>query len=177
MIIVIGLLATLMGIAVPVVQDVMSGVVHGQAQQLVESELQQARLKAVTSNRIIRVRFNCPGPGQFRTIELVGTPTAPAPQDIAANRCSGSVYPYPPADQNILTLPNLDGPVKRFDPRVTFSAAPTIEFWPTGEAHGVNPSDQTSILLAGGETSITLKKGNTLKTVKVNSLGKIEGLQ
>ena len=176
MIIVVALLATLMGIAVPVFQDVMSGIVHGQAQQLIESELQQARLKAVTSNRVMRVRFNCPSAGQFRTVELIGTPASPAPQDTATNRCSGSVYPYPPADRNALTLPNLDGPVKQIDTRITFGAAPTIEFWPTGAAYGVS-SDGTSVLLAGGETSITLKKGTDIRTVKVNSLGKVEGVQ
>lgn len=176
MIVVVGLLATLMGIAVPVMRDVMSGIVHGQAQQLVESELQQARLKAVTTNRIIRVRFNCPSAGEFRTVELIGTPTSPAPEDTATNRCSGSAYPYPPADRNVLTRPNLDGPVKRIDPRVTFGAAPTIEFWPSGAAYGVN-GDGTSALLAAGETSITLTKGTDVRTVKVNSLGKIEGIQ
>ena len=176
MIIVVALLATLLGISVPVIQDTMNGIVHGQAQQLVESELQQARLKAVTTNRIVRVKFNCPGAGQFRTIELIGTTGAPAPADIAANRCSASVYPYPPTDQNVLTLPNLDGPVRRIDSRVTFGAAPTIEFRPGGGAYAVN-TDGTSTAFATGEASITLVKGNVVKTVKVNSLGKVEGIQ
>lgn len=174
--VVIGLIATITGIAVPAIHDVMNGIAHGQAQQLVESELQQARLKAVTTNRILRVRFNCPVAGQFRTVELIGTPTVPVAADTAANRCQESAFPYPAVDDNPLTRPNLDGPVKRIDKRVTFGAAPIIEFRPSGSAYTVDATGK-SILLPGGETSITLVKGTAVKIVRVNSLGKVEGVQ
>ena len=176
LLVVMALLGTIAAIAVPAIHDVTSGIVHGQAQQLVESELQQARLKAVTSNRIVRVRFNCPANGQFRTVELIGTPAAPATADTANNRCNATVYPFPPPDTNRLTLPNLDGPVKLLDTRVTFGAAPTIEFRPSGGAFTVN-SDGTSTPFVGGQTAITLVKGGVIKTVRVNSLGKVEGVQ
>jgi hypothetical protein len=144
---------------------------------MVESELQQARLKAVSTNRIMRVRFNCPVAGQFRTVELIGTPSAPATQDTASNRCALTAYPYPAADRNVVTLPNHDGTVKRLDPRVAFGAAPTIEFRPTGTAHAVNSDGTSGPPLATTGTAITLTKGAVVKTVKVNGLGKVEGVQ
>ena len=121
----------------------------GQARRIVHSELQQARMKSVTSNLVMRVRFNCPAAGQFRMLELLGTPSAPAPQDTAANRCSDTMYPFPPADQNPVTLPNQDGPIRRIDPRVSFGAVQTIEFRPTGTAYSVNPDGTSGPPLAG----------------------------
>ena len=38
--------------------------------------------------------------------------------DTAANRCQESAFPYPAVDDNPLTRPNLDGPVKRIDKRI-----------------------------------------------------------
>src|SRR5688572_10037555 len=102
------LVATIAAIAVPALKDVMGSIRHGQAAQLVESELQQARMKAVTTNRVIRVRFNCPAAGEFRMTELIGTPAVPDAQDTASDRCSTATYPFPPADQSIVTTPNHD---------------------------------------------------------------------
>src|SRR5690349_21669651 len=118
MVIVMTLLATITAIAVPALKDYSDAVALGQAQRLIAGELQQARMKAVTTNRIIRVRFNCPAARQFRMLELIGTPTVPATQDTASNRCSDTAYPYPAPDNNQLTLPNQDGPIRRIDPRV-----------------------------------------------------------
>src|SRR5688500_1526087 len=95
MVVVVALVAILAGIAVPAMQTMSNAIVHGQAQQMVKSELQQARLRSVSTNRVLRVRFNCPAAGQFRMVELVGTPSTPATLDTAANRCSETVYPYP----------------------------------------------------------------------------------
>ena len=173
---VLGFLAVLGAIAVPGVQNFSAAIALGQAQQLVESELQQARLKAVSTNRVMRVRFNCPGAGQFRMVELIGTPAAPAAADTAPNRCSITAFPYPAADRNALTRPNHDGPLKEINQRVVFGAAPTIEFWPTGAAYTVN-ADGTSAALPGGASSITVTKGTVTKTVTVNGLGKVEGVQ
>jgi Tfp pilus assembly protein FimT len=176
-VIAMALIGVLAGIAVPALQNMANAIVHGQAQQMIESELQQARLKAVSTNRIIRVRFNCPVAGQFRIVELIGTPTAPAAQDTAANRCSDTAYPYPAGDHNPVTVPNQDGPVKQLDSKISFGAAPTIEFRPAGSAHSVNADGTSGPPLAGAGTAITVTKGAVVKTVTVNGLGKIEGVQ
>ena len=62
----------------------------------VERELQFARLKSVSTNRPMRIRFNCPVAGQFRVVELIGTPRVPLAADGAANRCDETIYPYRP---------------------------------------------------------------------------------
>jgi len=172
MVVVITLIAIISAMSVPIIKDFGDAVALGQAQRLVQTELQQARMKAVTSNRNMRVRFNCPAAGQFRTVELIGTPTFPAAQDTAANRCSETVYPYP-ADNNALTLPNQDGPVRRIDTRVTFGATQTIEFRPTGLAYAVNADGTSNVVLGGNGAAITVTKSGTVKTVTVNALGKI----
>jgi type II secretory pathway pseudopilin PulG len=168
------LIGVLSAMAVPSIQDIQNSIALGEATRRIESELQQAKLLAVTTNRPIRVRFNCPQAGYYRTVELIGTPSNPDAADDAANRCSGAMYPSPPADQNPLTRPNHDGPARQLDPRVTFGAVQTIEFWPDGTAHinagGANPWSQ--IPPAG--IAITLTKGAVVKTVTVNGLGKIE---
>jgi hypothetical protein len=143
----------------------------GQAAREVERELQTARLLAVSTNRPIRVRFNCPTPGQYRMVELIGTPTLPAAADSAANRCQETVYRFPPTDSNPMTLPNHDGPVRRLDSSVSFGATKTIEFWPDGTAHpdigGAGP-------WPAGDTAISVTKGVNVKQITVNGLGKIQ---
>ena len=173
-IIVTVLIATLSAISLPLIQDMANSIALGQARRIVHSELQQARMKSVTSNRVMRVRFNCPAAGQFRMVELVGTSSVPGPQDTAANRCSDTVHPFPAADQNPVTLPNLDGPVRRIDPRVSFGAVQTIEFRPTGTAYSVNPDGTSGPPLPGSGVAITLTKGTEVRSVTVNALGKIQ---
>jgi Tfp pilus assembly protein FimT len=173
MVIVMMFIAALSAMAIPLLKDFDGAIALGQAQRLVQSELQQARMKAVTTNRILRVRFDCPANKQFRTVELIGTPTVPAPEDSAANRCSDTVYPYPPADNSVITMPNLDGPVRRIDPRVSFGAVQTIEFRPTGIAYSVNGDGTSGPPLAAAGIGITVTKDSKVKTVTVNALGKI----
>jgi hypothetical protein len=113
--------------------------------------------------------------GAYRIIELVGTPATPAAADTAANRCALGNYPYPAdADRNPLTRPNHDGPVRYLDPKVTFTASTTIEFWPDGTAHtdtgGTNPWPGIS----GTGTVITLTKNNLTKNILVNGVGKVQ---
>src|SRR5688500_11115913 len=99
--------AILAGAAAPQFADMTGGMRLRQGLREVERELQAARLRAVTSNRPIRVRFNCPAAGQYRMVELIGTPTDPdAEEDLDTNldRCSSGEYPYPAGDANRLTL-------------------------------------------------------------------------
>ena len=175
MIIVVFFIATVSAIAIPVMSDIAGSIVLAESQRAVQSELQQARLKAVTSNRILRVRFNCPVAQQFRIVELIGTPSLPASQDTASNRCSDVSFPYPAGDDNPVTAPNYDGPLRRLDSRVTFGTVQTIEFRPSGTAHSVN-ADGTSGPMVGDGIQIELKKGTDERSVTVNSLGKISSV-
>jgi Tfp pilus assembly protein FimT len=167
-------LAILMAMAVPTIQDIGNAIALGEMQRNVQSELQQARLKSVSSNRIMRVRFNCPLVGQFRTVEVIGTPTAPAAQDTANNRCNDAAYPFPAPDANPVTLPNQDGPVRRLHPKVSFGATQTIEFRPTGMAYSVNADATSGPPIAGQGVSITVTKGAAVKAVTVNALGRVQ---
>jgi len=168
------MLGTLAAISVPAIHNIKDTIVLGEAQRMIRSELQQARLKSVSSNRIIRVRFDCLGPQEFRMVELIGTPSAPSALDTAPNRCSDIAYPYPPADHNPVTRPNEDGPVKRIDPSVSFGATQTIEFRPTGTAHSVNPNGTSGPPLAGAGAAITVTKGAAVKAVTVNAVGRVQ---
>ena len=85
-----------------------------------------ARLKAVTSNRTMRVRFNCPSPGLYRVVEVVNN----AAIDNAADRCSSTTYPYP--DPNPAALPDLDGPVMVLRGGITFGGVQDLGIAPTG---------------------------------------------
>jgi hypothetical protein len=162
-----------MAMAVPSLQNMGEALALGEAQRRIASELNQARLKAVSTNRPMRVRFNCPAAGYYRTVELVGTPSKPAVEDTAADRCAPAKYPSPPADLDPLTLPNHDSAPQKLDTRVKFGSVQSVEFWPDGTAHidtGVNP--WTQIPPAG--IALTVTKGTVVEAVTVNGLGKIE---
>jgi Tfp pilus assembly protein FimT len=173
MVVVMTLIAIIAAMSVPVIQDFGNAVALGQAQRMVASELQQARMMSVTTNRVMRVRFNCPANKQFRMVELIGTSTIPAPQDTAGNRCNNVNYPYPASDSNPVTLPNHDGAVRQIDARVSFGNVQTIEFRPTGMAYSVNADGTAGLPLAGNGIALTVTKGQDVKTVTVNALGKI----
>ena len=170
-------IVTVAAIAAPQAVNMVDSMRLGMAERDVERELQFARLKAVTTSRPMRVRFDCPSAGKLRVVELIGTPAVPDGNDADTylNRCSETTYPYSPtgADQSRLTRPNNDGPIRLLQPQTTFSAKKTLEFWSDGSVHadtGVgNP--WPSVGSAGVTISLT-RKGKT-KNIKVNGLGKI----
>jgi hypothetical protein len=173
MLLAVAVLGILSAMAVALAQNVTEGMRLGQGAREVERELQTARLKAVTSNRPIRVRFNCPVGGQYRMVELIGTPSVAAAADSSADRCKQTSYPYPP-DVDPVTLPNHDGPVRSLHPKLTFGAAKTLEFWPDGSVHEDNGTPDKWPVLTGTGTAITIVKGATTKSITVNGLGKIQ---
>jgi prepilin-type N-terminal cleavage/methylation domain-containing protein len=171
----VALIGIIAGIALPLLGNVGESIKLGEATREVERELQTARMTAVSANQPMRVRFDCPVAGAYRMVELVGTPSLPAGADAAANRCDLGNYPYPgDADRNPLTRPNHDGPLRYLDPKVTFTASTTIEFWPDGTAHtntgGTNPWPG----IVGAGTVITLRKGTITKNIQVNGVGKVQ---
>ena len=161
--------------AIPVFTNMTEGLKLSQGLREVEREMQTARLKAVTSNRPIRVRFNCPVNTEYRMIELIGTPGVPAAADASLDRCKETSYATG-GDGNPLTRPNHDGPPKRLPKDVAFGAAPTLEFWPDGSVHADDGKLPWSVVPTTG-TAITLTKGSQVKTITVNGLGKITLVQ
>lgn len=168
-------LTILMAIAVPTLMDVTQSMKLGQAQRDVEMEMNSARLLAVSSNRPMRVRFNCPAEGQYRIVELIGTPSHPDANDSASDRCSDTKWKFPANDTDPVTRPNHDGAVRRLPATVTFSAVTTLEFWPDGTVHKQLASENpwTQLDSSTGAT-IKVKKGNSEKQISVNGLGKIQ---
>ena len=169
-----GVTAIVSAIAIPQTSSALDGWKLGMALRDVERELHFARTKAVSTNRPMRVRFDCPGPGSLRVVELIGSPSVPDSNDAdsVANRCSETLYPYTPAESNRLRRPNNDGPVRRLASGTTIEAPGTIEFWPDGSAHAdlthVNPWPPI-----GEPVTIALVRNGQTKSIRVNGLGKI----
>ena len=178
-------IAVVGAIAIPTITNELPNMRVGISARAVERQLQTARLKAVSTNRPIRVRFNCPGAGQFRMVELIGTPSVPAGADSnaqAATRCSLANYPHPDQATGVFDIPNYDGPLLQLETRVQFVAAQTIEFWPNGTAHiDQGTGDPWPEIPSNDPVEITLQRsdGNaiaqaaSLRTIEVNGLGRI----
>ena len=141
----------------------------------VERQLHEARIKAVQTNRPMRVVFNCPAPGRFRMVELLGTPAAPDAADNGADRCSEARYPYPAPDQNPMTLPNHDGPVGRVHRSVSFTVAPVLEFWPDGTTHAnLNGGASPWPAIPPAGITLTLTKGTRNRSLVINGFGRVQ---
>lgn len=160
---VVALIGTMAAIAVPVMKDLTASIKLSEASRMVERELQNARLKAVSTNRALRVRPNCPAAGYIRTVELLGTA-----EDAASNRCNQTTYPFPAPDQDVITRPNFDGPVRTIPNGATVTDA-IIEFRPDGTALEVVAGVSQPI---GTEVTITITRGK-FKLVTINGAGKV----
>jgi hypothetical protein len=108
----------------------------------------------------------------YRRVEVIGTVDTPHADDAEARAVARCGYPFPAADTNPLTRPNNDGQTLQLNSKVTFTAVQTFEFWPDGTVHVpavTNPWPR----LGATDATITVAKGSTTKSIKVNSLGKI----
>lgn len=180
MLMVVAIVSILAGVASPALQNVSDLYKLGNAARAVERELQTARLKAVTTNRPMRVRFNCPTAGVYRMVELIGTPSVPAAADSSTDRCQETSYKYPANDTNPLTRPNHDGPARLLPSGVTFGTVASLEFWPDGSVHKQAGTENPWQLVGQGgtnATTLTLVKGTDIKRIDVNNLGKITLVQ
>lgn len=175
LLVVIGIVAILTAVGLPLLNTATQRLRFTQAAREVERELQGAKQRAVASNRPVRVRFNCPSDGRYRAVELIGTPSVPSSLDSNDNRCNDTTYPYPAADRDPITRPNLDGQVRRLPTGIAFGAVRTIEFWPDGTAHALPSSgggDPWPAIATTGET-LTLTQGSRTASIQVNGLGRI----
>jgi prepilin-type N-terminal cleavage/methylation domain-containing protein len=163
---VIALAGTLAAISVPILTNVTDSTKLNTAAREVERELQTARLKAVTVNRDLRVRTNCPATGFFRTVEVIGD----SGTDDASDRCLESAYPFPARDSDLMTRPNFDGPVHPLLNGATVTSA-NIEFRPDGTAYSVVSGTPQTI---AEPVTITITRNGTTRTVTVNGAGKVQ---
>ena len=165
MLMVVAMIGILAAIALPVMKDMTASIKLSEAARMVEREMQDARLKAVQSNRLIRVRMNCPATGYIRSVEVLGTAA-----DNATNRCMTTAYPFPAADTDIMTRPNFDGPVRTLPNGATVSSL-VLEFSPDGTATTVINGVSTTI---ASPISVRISRSGKSKTVTVNNVGKIQ---
>jgi prepilin-type N-terminal cleavage/methylation domain-containing protein len=155
---------TIMAIALPVMTGLTAATKVNEAARLIEREYQDARLRAVASNRMLRVRTNCPSAGYVRTVEVLNTAV-----DLASNRCLNSAFPFP-ADADLMTRPNYDGPVRTIPNGATATTA-VIEFSPDGTARLVVAGVAEPIATA---QTITITRQGLSRTVTVNAAGKVQ---
>jgi len=110
--------------------------------------------------------LNCPANGYIRSVEVLGTGA-----DNATNRCVTTTYPFPPPDNDIMTRPNFDGPVRVLPDGAAVSSK-VLQFSPDGTAMEVVAGVPTSI--AGAPVSVTITRDSKSRTVTVNNAGKIQ---
>lgn len=156
--------ATLLAIGVPVLLDVTENSKLTAAARQVERELQSARLRAVTNNRSLRVRLNCPSAGYYRTVEVLGTAA-----DTATNRCLLSAYPFP-ADTDMTTRPNYDGPPRVLPNQATVTDG-VLEFRPDGTAYTVVANVAQPL---AAPMTLTVTRNAKTKAMTINGSGKIQ---
>ena len=161
----VAIAATLTAMAAPVMTDITQSSKLNGAARTVERELQSARLKAVSTNSVLRVRTNCPAPGYVRTVEVLGTAS-----DSSTARCSPSAYPFPPADNDMATRPNFDGPIRVLPSEATVTDA-VLQFGPDGTVAEVVSGLPQAI---NSEVTLTITRRSHSKTVTVNGAGKVQ---
>jgi len=178
---VLAVLGVLSAMAIPAFLNTTRQIKGAANARAVERELQGARMKAVRSNRAIRVRFNCPSTGQYRIVELLGSRQTPATDDAdsrAATRCGYSAYPYPDTNQDFFSIPNNDGPIQTLQDGIGFGTdAQTVEFWPDGTAHIASGGVQPWPAIPDDGVGITvfdiMHQSTIVTSIGVNGLGKI----
>ena len=162
---VVAMIGTLAALAAPVMGDMNASIKLSDASRMLERELQDARMKAVSSNRVLRVRTNCPAAGNIRRVEVVS-----AAVDGAANRCSETAYPFPPADTDAMTRPNYDGPIRILPNGATVTNA-ILQFSPDGTASQVVNGAVEAIAT---NVTVTVTRKAKSKSVTINAVGKIQ---
>jgi prepilin-type N-terminal cleavage/methylation domain-containing protein len=165
LLLVVALVGTMAAVGLPVMKDMTASIKLNEAARVVTGELQDARIKAVSSNRVLRVRMNCPATGYVRRVEVLGTAT-----DSASNRCLQTAYPFPAADNDVMTRPNYDGPVRGLPAGATVTDA-NVQFQPDGAAsqvvNGVVQAITTPV-------TVTITRAGKSRSVTINAVGKIQ---
>ncbi len=155
----------LSAVAVPSIDGAMRRYRMNTATRTITTEIRAARFTAVAKNRTMRVRFNCPGVGQFRVIEVTGN----AAIDNAANRCSETAYPYP--DPNPAVAPNADGPAMWINQGAALGAVQDLQISNRGRIQPLNNCPACAV--AAPPASIGLTNGYETQTITVSASGMV----
>lgn len=169
LLLVVSVFSVMVAVAVPATLNVSEAVRLNGATREFERELQTTRLKAVQTNRAIRVRFNCPAAGQYRRVEVMRTAV-----DTVPNRCDEASFPSPSERDSDPGTPAHDGPI-RYMPNglMLLAGLEAIEFRADGRAFQVGTGGAVDTIDASG-VELTLYKGSHSAAVNVNGLGRIE---
>jgi prepilin-type N-terminal cleavage/methylation domain-containing protein len=162
----VAVLGTLVAVGLPVMKDMTESIKLNEASRMVEREFQTARLKAVSANRVLRVRLNCPTMGYIRTVEVTGTATI----DDATDRCMATRFPFPAPDNDLMTRPNFDGPVHVL-PNDSAISSLVFQFSPDGTAASVSAG---TVMPITTPMNITISRHGKTRTVTVNNVGKVQ---
>jgi prepilin-type N-terminal cleavage/methylation domain-containing protein len=163
---VVSVFTVMVTVAVPTTLNVNEALKLGSAVREFEREMQSARMKAVQTNRPIRVRFNCPVPGQYRRVEVMNSLL-----DTASDRCDQILFPST-RDGDPAT-PAYDGPLHYMPEGVMLvSDVDGVEFWPDGRAFQVTSGAVQPIVADG--LRLMVSKGTHYTSVAVNGLGRVD---
>lgn len=154
--VVVALVATVTGFAMPQMLTALENYRLNSAGRQVSAQIRAARLAAVTANRVMLVRFNCPGPGMYRVVEFTGIPAI----DTAADRCSA---PWP--DPDPAALPNVDGPPAYLPDTMAFGLTQDLRISTTG---------QFTPLTGGMPALIEVTNGSRVGQITVSAAGRVQ---
>jgi prepilin-type N-terminal cleavage/methylation domain-containing protein len=140
----VAIIAIMSALALPVLSGASRRSALAAAQREVAGQIRSARFAAVTANRTMHVRFNCPATGQYRVLEITGDTSI----DGDTNRCS---YLWPDPDPAV--LPNLDGPIMQLPEGITFSATQNLQIGTTGTITPLSGSSPATIQVADGSVT------------------------
>ena len=163
--IVVAIAGIVAGVGIPSISGAMQQYALNGAREIVAAEIRLARLTAVSTNRTVRVRFDCPGSAQFRVIEVVGDPAV----DAASNRCSETAYPYPDQDPDV--APDADGRIVWLPQGAQFETAQDLEMTPRGR---ITPlTGCPTCAAAAPPATIALSNGSDTRTIAVSQSGRV----
>ena len=156
---VVTIAAVLAAISMPLALSAMRAYRLNGAAREVSNQISAMRLEAVTKNRRMRLRVNCPAAGMYRAVEWTGD----AAIDTAVNRCLLTAYPYPDADP--AAAPNTDGPLRYLPQGITFDDVQEIEISTLGRVTAV-----TGALPA----VIEVTDGTTIRQLRITAAGQVQ---
>ena len=166
----VAVMSILMAIAVPSGRQALDSMELTGAIRQVERELHTARLRAVSANRRMRVRLNCPDPNTFRLVEVTGV----AATDLAADRCDPNSYPYPGPTDTSPATPTHDGPMRYLARKVDALTGPELEFSPNGTTRTMVGGVPQPIV---GDVTLSVDMGGETKEITVNGMGRVQLVQ
>ena len=163
--VVVAIISILAAVAVPMIAGAMRLYTLNTSAQTVGAAIRSARYSAVSKNRTVRVRFNCPAANQFRIVEVVGSNAI----DADADRCSETAYPYPDPDAS--AGPSIDGPVVMLPADAQFETVQDIEINTAGRATPL--AGCPTCVAAAPPATVAVGNGDDTRTITITASGQV----